>query len=51
MAKKVTVGVMHRVELLSDRPEEFKPDGALPFKSIIPLPEIISEIKKMLSPI
>ncbi|GAQ95347.1 hypothetical protein TAGGR_2237 [Thermodesulfovibrio aggregans] len=44
--KKVTVGVMHRVELLSDRPEEFKPDGALPFKSIIPLPEIISEIKK-----
>lgn len=44
--KKVTVGVMHRVELLSDRPEGFKPRGALPFKSIIPLPEIIAEINK-----
>lgn len=43
--KKVTVGVMHRVELLSDRPEGFKPPQALPYKSIIPLPEIIAEIK------
>jgi len=42
--KKVTVGVMHRVELLSDRPEGFKPAQALPYKSIIPLPEIIAEI-------
>jgi len=44
--KKVTVGVMHRVELLSDREEGFKPLKALPFKSIIPLPEIIAEINK-----
>jgi len=44
--KKVTVGVMHRVELLSDREEGFKPPKALPFKSIIPLPEIIAEINK-----
>ncbi|GAB5047125.1 endonuclease Q family protein [Thermodesulfovibrio sp. TK110] len=43
--KKVTVGVMHRVELLSDRPEGFKPPQSLPFQSIIPLPEIIAEIK------
>ncbi len=43
--KKVTVGVMHRVEVLSDRPEGFKPPQALPFKSIIPLSEIIAEIK------
>lgn len=42
--KKVTVGVMHRVELLSDRPEGFKPPQALPYKSIIPLTEIIAEI-------
>jgi uncharacterized protein (TIGR00375 family) len=42
--KKVTVGVMHRVELLSDREEGFKPAKALPFNSIIPLPEIIAEI-------
>jgi uncharacterized protein (TIGR00375 family) len=43
--KKVTIGVMHRVETLADRPEGFKPSKALPFKSIIPLPEIIAEIK------
>lgn len=42
--KKVTVGVMHRVELLSDREEGFKPPQALPYKSIIPLQEIIAEI-------
>jgi uncharacterized protein (TIGR00375 family) len=41
--KKVTVGVMHRVDLLADRSEGFRPAGSPPFKSIIPLPEIISE--------
>jgi uncharacterized protein (TIGR00375 family) len=41
--KKVTVGVLHRVDLLADRKEGFKPTCARPFKSIIPLPEIISE--------
>ena len=34
---------MHRVELLADREDGAKPPGAPPFKSIIPLPEIISE--------
>lgn len=43
--KKVTIGVMHRVETLADRPEGFKSSKALPFKSIIPLPEIIAEMK------
>jgi uncharacterized protein (TIGR00375 family) len=41
--KKVTVGVMHRVEKLADRKKGFKPEGALPFYSIVPLPEIIAE--------
>ncbi len=41
--KKVTVGVMHRVEKLADREEGFKLAGALPYFSIIPLPEIIAE--------
>jgi uncharacterized protein (TIGR00375 family) len=45
--KKVTVGVLHRVERLADRKEGFRPKGALPFYSIIPLPEIIAEIKKV----
>ena len=41
--RKVTVGVMHRVNKLADREEGFKPEGALPFYSIIPLPEILGE--------
>lgn len=44
--KRVTVGVMHRVEKLADRKEGFKPKGSPPFYSIIPLPEIISEVLK-----
>jgi uncharacterized protein (TIGR00375 family) len=45
--KKVTVGVLHRVEKLADRKEGFRPKGATPFYSIIPLPEIIAEIMKV----
>ncbi|MGO9014350.1 MAG: endonuclease Q family protein [Dissulfurispiraceae bacterium] len=45
--KKVTVGVMHRVEDLADRKEGFRPDGSPPYKSVIPLPEIISEVLKV----
>jgi len=41
--KKITVGVMHRVEDLADRKEGFIPDNSIPFKSLIPLEEIISE--------
>jgi len=43
--KPVTVGVMNRVEQLSDRPEGFKPENAIPFKSLIPLDEIIADAK------
>lgn len=42
--KPVTVGVMHRVEKLADRAEGEKPDRIHAFKSLIPLPEILSEI-------
>jgi uncharacterized protein (TIGR00375 family) len=44
--KKVTVGVMHRVEILADRPEKAKPHKAIPYKSIVPLHEILAEINK-----
>lgn len=44
--KRLTVGVMHRVELLADREEGFRPEGAPPYFSIIPLPEILSEVVK-----
>jgi uncharacterized protein (TIGR00375 family) len=45
--KKVTVGVLHRVEKLADRKEGFRPKGAKPFYSVIPLPEIIAETMKV----
>ncbi|MBI3306839.1 MAG: DNA helicase UvrD [Candidatus Omnitrophica bacterium] len=40
--KKLTVGVMHRVESLADRPEGFRPQGKIPFKNMVPLDEIIA---------
>ena len=41
--KKVTVGVMARIEELADYEEGRKSPTARPFYSLIPLPEIISE--------
>lgn len=43
--KPVTIGVMNRVEVLADRPEGYQPDNAIPFKSLVPLDEIIAEAK------
>ena len=40
--KKLTIGVEHRVEELADRPEGFRPDGAAPFESLVPLEEAIA---------
>ena len=45
--RSLTVGVMHRVEKLSDRPEDFVLENAIPFKNLIPLNEIIAESKGM----
>jgi len=41
--KPLVLGVEHRVEALADRPVGFKPNNAVPFKSLVPLQEIISE--------
>ncbi len=41
--RRVTVGVMHRVEMLADREEGFTPSGSAGFRSLIPLAEIIAE--------
>ena len=41
--RKLTVGVMHRVEALADRPEGFVPNNAIPYKHLVPLIEIIGE--------
>jgi len=45
--KPVTVGVMNRVDALADRPSGYVPSNSIPFKSLIPLDEIIAEAKGM----
>jgi uncharacterized protein (TIGR00375 family) len=45
--RKVTIGVMHRVEKLADRPDGYKLEGAPSYYSLIPLPEIIAETMKV----
>ncbi|MGD0231401.1 MAG: endonuclease Q family protein [Syntrophorhabdales bacterium] len=42
--KRLTIGVAHRVEVLSGREYGYRPPGVLPFRSAIPLAEIISEV-------
>jgi uncharacterized protein (TIGR00375 family) len=42
--KPLTVGVLHRVESLADRPEGYQPPDAIPFKHLVPLNEIISDV-------
>ncbi len=41
--KDVTVGVLARVEAIADRPQGGKPAHAVPFKSIVPLEQVIGE--------
>ena len=41
--QRLTIGVMHRVEELADRPEGYVPPGAIPCKHLVPLLEIIAE--------
>jgi len=41
--KPLTIGVLNRVEELADREDGFRPIGAIPFKSLIPLQEVIAE--------
>lgn len=42
--KHLTIGVLNRVEELADRKKGFVPENAVPFKSLIPLHEILSSI-------
>ncbi len=41
--RRVTVGVLHRVEELADRAPGARPAGARPFESLVPLPEVIAD--------
>lgn len=42
---KLVVGVMHRVETLADRPEDYIPKSHKIVESIVPIVEMIAEIK------
>ncbi|MBI1971537.1 MAG: DNA helicase UvrD [Candidatus Wildermuthbacteria bacterium] len=41
--RPLTIGVLNRVEELADKPEGFVPSSAVPFRSLIPLQEIIAD--------
>ncbi len=42
--KELTVGVMQRVYELADRDHGFKPENAVPFQHIVPLPTVLSKV-------
>lgn len=42
--RPLTIGVLNRIEELADRKEGYKPRDAIPFKTLIPLSEILSHI-------
>lgn len=46
-SKPLTVGVLHRVDNLADRPSGFQLTGAVPYRSLVPLPEIIADALDM----
>jgi uncharacterized protein (TIGR00375 family) len=45
--KPVTVGVLHRVERLADRPQGQPPSDAAGFEHLIPLKEVLSEVLRV----
>lgn len=42
--RELTIGVLHRVEELADRHAGFVPKGAIPFKTLLPLSELIAVV-------
>lgn len=40
--RKLTIGVLHRVEELADRAEGYLPPSPVPFQSLVPLEEVLS---------
>jgi len=41
--RQLTVGVMHRVEELANRPADYRPKNRPPYKMLVPLVEILAE--------
>ncbi len=44
--KRLTIGVLHRVDRLADREEGYTPSNAVPFVHAIPLEEVIAYVMK-----
>src|SRR5215211_9205726 len=42
--KRLTMGVLQRVEDLADRPAGARPEGAASCRSLLPLPELVAEV-------
>lgn len=42
--RPVTVGVLHRVEDLADRPVGMGPEGAIPHRFLVPLAEVLGQV-------
>ncbi len=42
--KPLTIGVLNRVDFLADKKEGFKSENLIPFKSLVPLVEIIADV-------
>jgi uncharacterized protein (TIGR00375 family) len=42
--KPLTIGVLHRVAELTDRPEGYRPPGAAEFTNLVQLPQVVGEI-------
>jgi len=42
--RRLTIGVMHRVEELADRPDGSRPLRAIPCRHLVPLVEVISQV-------
>ncbi len=45
-AKRLTIGVLHRINELADRQDGFMPKGAVPYVHAIPLIEVIAYVSK-----
>lgn len=42
--KKLTLGVMHRVDKLADEPVGREPENFIPYRNLVPLDEILAEV-------
>jgi uncharacterized protein (TIGR00375 family) len=41
--KPLVIGVLNRIQELATHPEGYRPEGAIPFKSLVPLQEVIAD--------